>query len=76
MIRDESSPVLLPDHRGFLQQSHFIDHWVCELRLEAMRPLDLGSYYPICLGGKRAAPPEDGGGVGPTCSGSTSAISP
>jgi hypothetical protein len=52
-------------HQGerFTYVYNFIDHWVCDLRLETVRPLDSGSRYPICLGGKRAAPPEDCGGA-------------
>lgn len=52
-------------HRGerFTYVYNFIDHWVCDLRLEAVRPLDSRGHYPVCLGGKRAAPPEDGGGA-------------
>jgi hypothetical protein len=52
-------------HRGerFGYVYNFIDHWVCDLRLEAVLPLDSGCRYPICLGGKRAAPPEDCGGA-------------
>jgi Plasmid pRiA4b ORF-3-like protein len=52
-------------HRGerFSYLSHFIDHWACELRLEAIVPLDPRRIYPVCTGGKRAAPPEDGGGA-------------
>ena len=52
-------------HRGehFTYVYNFIDHWVCDLRLEAVRPLDSGGHYPVCLGGKRAAPPEDCGGA-------------
>jgi hypothetical protein len=52
-------------HRGerFPYVYHFIDHWVCDLRLEAVLPLDSGCHYPVCLGGKRAAPPEDCGGA-------------
>ena len=52
-------------HRGerFPYVYNFIDHWVCDLRLEAVLPLDSGCDYPICLGGKRAAPPEDCGGA-------------
>jgi hypothetical protein len=52
-------------HRGerFTYVYNFIDHWVCDLRLEAVLPLDSGCDYPICLGGKRAAPPEDCGGA-------------
>jgi hypothetical protein len=42
---------------------NFIDHWVCDLRLEAMLPVDPRRRYPLCTGGKRAGPPEDCGGV-------------
>src|SRR5262245_53718196 len=42
---------------------NFFDHWVCDLRLEAIVPLDPRRVYPICMGGKRAAPPEDCGGA-------------
>jgi Plasmid pRiA4b ORF-3-like protein len=52
-------------HRGerFTSIDNFIDDWVCDLRLEAVLPLASGCRYPICLGGKRAAPPEDCGGA-------------
>ena len=42
---------------------NFVDHWVCDLRLEAMLPVDPRRRYPLCTGGKRAGPPEDGGGA-------------
>jgi hypothetical protein len=42
---------------------NFIDHWVCEIQLEALRPVDPRRSYPVCTGGNRAAPPEDCGGV-------------
>jgi hypothetical protein len=42
---------------------NFIDYWVCNLRLEAIVPLDPRRFYPVCRGGKRAAPPEDCGGA-------------
>lgn len=52
-------------HRGerFSYVYTFIDHWVCDLRLEAMLPVDPRRRYPLCMGGKRAGPPEDGGGA-------------
>jgi hypothetical protein len=52
-------------HRGerFTYVYHFIDHWVCDLRLEAIVPLDPRRVYPACTGGQRAAPPEDCGGA-------------
>ncbi|MGH8065520.1 MAG: plasmid pRiA4b ORF-3 family protein [Candidatus Entotheonellia bacterium] len=51
-------------HRGehFSYVYNFIDHWECELRLEAILPWDPKRHYPVCLGGKWAAPPEDCGG--------------
>ena len=52
-------------HRGecFSYVYNFIDHWVCDLRLEAMLPVDPRRRYPVCTGGNRAGPPEDCGGV-------------
>ncbi len=51
-------------HRGerFTYVYNFIDHWACEIRLEAILPLHSRRCYPLCTGGKRAAPPEDCGG--------------
>src|SRR5438132_6319172 len=34
-------------------------HWECEIRLEALLPLVSRRIYPVCIGGKRAVPPED-----------------
>jgi hypothetical protein len=52
-------------HRGerFSYVYNFIDHWVCDLWLEAILPVDPRRRYPLCTGGRRAGPPEDGGGV-------------
>jgi hypothetical protein len=52
-------------HRGerMTYVYNVIDHWVCDLRLEAMLPVDPRRGYPVCAGGKRAAPPEDCGGA-------------
>ena len=47
----------------FSDAYNFIDYWVCDLRLEAMLPMDPRRRYPVCTGGKRAAPPEDCGGA-------------
>ena len=48
-------------HRGerFRYVYDFGAHWECEMRLEALLPLAPRRVYPVCLGGKRAAPPED-----------------
>jgi Plasmid pRiA4b ORF-3-like protein len=55
----------LRSHRGerLTYVYNFIDHWVCDLRLEAIVPRDPRRFYPVCTGGKRAAPPEDCGGT-------------
>ena len=52
-------------HRGerFSYVYNFIDHWVCDLRLEATLPVDPRRRYPVCTGGKRAVPLEDCGGT-------------
>jgi Plasmid pRiA4b ORF-3-like protein len=34
-------------------------YWECDIRLEALRPRTSREVYPVCTGGKRAAPPED-----------------
>ena len=33
-------------------------YWQCDMRLEASLPVDAKRYYPVCIGGKGAAPPE------------------
>src|SRR6266581_9222349 len=34
-------------------------HWQCDIRLEATLPCDPARFYPVCLGAKGAAPPEE-----------------
>jgi hypothetical protein len=48
-------------HRGerFRYVYDFGAHWECEMRLEALLPLVPRRVYPVCIGGKRAAPSED-----------------
>jgi Plasmid pRiA4b ORF-3-like protein len=52
-------------HRGerFQYVYDFIAHWVCDIRLEAPLPLAPRRVYPLCIGGKRAALPEECGGA-------------
>lgn len=33
-------------------------YWQCDIRLEASLPVDAKRYYPVCISGKGAAPPE------------------
>ncbi len=42
----------------------FGDDWVHEVLLEKILPRERGTVYPKCVGGRRACPPEDCGGVG------------
>jgi hypothetical protein len=47
----------------FFYEYDFYDHWVHEIRVEQILPLDSTETYPLCTGGARAAPPEDCGGA-------------
>jgi hypothetical protein len=46
----------------FLYEYDFIDGWQHDLRLEQVLPPDPQRRYPVCIGGRRAAPPEECGG--------------
>jgi Plasmid pRiA4b ORF-3-like protein len=48
-------------HRGerFRYVYDFGAYWECDIRLEALLPRTARQVYPLCTGGKRAAPPED-----------------
>jgi hypothetical protein len=47
----------------FLYEYDFGDEWLHEVRIEKHLPFDPKRSYPVCIGGKQAAPPEDCGGV-------------
>jgi hypothetical protein len=46
----------------FLYEYDFTDGWQHDVRLEQILPLEPRQRYPICIGGRRATPPEDCGG--------------
>jgi hypothetical protein len=46
----------------FVYEYDFGDLWIHDVRLEATLAADLKVTYPVCVTGKRAAPPEDCGG--------------
>jgi Plasmid pRiA4b ORF-3-like protein len=52
-------------HRGerFTYVYSFIDHWECALRLEVILPPEPRRLSPVCIGGKRTAPPQSSGGA-------------
>ena len=47
----------------FIYEYDFGDGWEHEIAAEKFLPLDPAAKYPVCLGGARACPPEDCGGV-------------
>ncbi len=46
----------------FLYEYDFTDGWQHDVRLERILPLEPRRRYPVCVGGRRAVPPEDCGG--------------
>ena len=48
---------------AFKYEYDFGDGWEHEVLFEGIPPIDPKAKYPMCLGGKRACPPEDCGGV-------------
>ncbi len=47
----------------FLYEYDFGDRWRHQIRLERILPCEPERTYPVCIGGKRSAPPENCGGV-------------
>jgi len=50
-------------HERFLYEYDFSDNWQHDIRVEQLVTADTKRSYPVCIGGKRAAPPEECGGV-------------
>jgi hypothetical protein len=66
-FRDDPRHVRLADlglrvGERFLYEYDFTDGWQHDARVEQILPLEPGRYYPVCIGGRRATPPEDCGG--------------
>jgi hypothetical protein len=47
----------------FLYQYDFRDHWQHDIRVEQIVAAEPKRTYPVCIGGQRAAPPEECGGA-------------
>jgi Plasmid pRiA4b ORF-3-like protein len=45
----------------FLYEYDFTDGWQHDVRVEQILPLEPGRHSPVCIGGRRAGPPEDCG---------------
>lgn len=65
---DDPASLLLSDfqfylNERFIYQYNFFVHWELEIRLEKKLTAEPNKFYPICIEGKRASPPEDCGGV-------------
>jgi Plasmid pRiA4b ORF-3-like protein len=47
-------------HQGerFLYVYNYWADWQCDIRLEAVLPVEPDRFYPVCTGGQRPAPPE------------------
>ena len=66
-FRDNPRPVRLADlglrvGERFVYEYDFTDGWQHDLRVERVLPLEPLRRYPVCIGGRRAVPPEDCGG--------------
>jgi Plasmid pRiA4b ORF-3-like protein len=66
-FRDDPRLIKLSDlglrvKEKFLYEYDFNDQWRHLIHVEAILPSESDQRYPVCIGGKRAAPPEDCGG--------------
>jgi len=53
----------LGEHGHFSYDYLFGEGWHVDVRLEKTAPVEKGAFYPRCLAGERAGPPEDCGGL-------------
>lgn len=49
--------------KSFTYEYDFGDGWIHSIVVEKTMPLDPNTYYPVCIKGKLACPPEDCGGL-------------
>jgi len=66
-VKDEKetslNQVISDAKNKFTYEYDFGDCWQHEILIEETLPVKTGARYPFCLGGKRASPPEDCGGI-------------
>ncbi|MGA1870906.1 MAG: plasmid pRiA4b ORF-3 family protein [bacterium] len=66
-IKDERyvklGKLLVTEGEKFTYEYDFGDNWEHEILIEKILPMEISIFYPICIKGKRACPPEDCGGI-------------
>ena len=62
--RQTLDAVLGKDLRQVQYEYDFGDSWRCTIAVEPVARPNLEWHYPLCIGGERAAPPDDVGGTG------------
>jgi hypothetical protein len=55
--------IITAEKERFVYEYDFGDGWIHDILLEKILPPEPDPHYPRCVGGKRACPPEDVGGV-------------
>lgn len=67
LIEDDRDVMLadlkVAERNRFSYGYHFGEGWQVEILVEKVIPVEKGEKYPRCLGGERAGPPEDCGGL-------------
>ena len=67
MIEDDRDVTLADldlEHRALFSYGyHFGEGWQIDIQIEKSGPLEKGVFCPVCIGGERAGPPEDCGGI-------------
>lgn len=61
--REKIAQYFSMDNRNAEYIYDFGDNWEHLVRLEKILPAKEGTQYPLCIGGKRACPPEDCGSI-------------
>lgn len=66
-VHDERKVTLrqIAPHEGFRfrYEYDFGDGWLHQILVEKILPPEPGQFYPVCIAGKQACPPEDVGGI-------------